>query len=149
MTIFPPETNKAGQAPQNQRKDMSNKPKAIKKRQQEELDQKHKAMLYEQAMLEGIIEGSPDAIGVAIIRLNCGCRKMAAVDKNGEPASKVVIFRDNAANICDLCKKDDGAFARVTEAFIHWDKEPQDHRKKQEIEVKVLGSVPAPSSQPH
>ncbi|NLX18463.1 MAG: hypothetical protein GXY53_04160, partial [Desulfobulbus sp.] len=31
----------------------------------------------EQAMIEGILEGSPDAVGVAVIRLDCGCRKMA------------------------------------------------------------------------
>ncbi|EKD39475.1 MAG: hypothetical protein ACD_75C00394G0010, partial [uncultured bacterium] len=33
----------------------------------------------EQAMIEGILEGSPDGIGVVVIRLDCGCRKMAAV----------------------------------------------------------------------
>ncbi len=27
----------------------------------------------EQAMIEGILEGSPEAVGVAVIRLNCGC----------------------------------------------------------------------------
>ena len=41
-------------------------------------------------MIEGLIEGSPDAIGVAVIRLDCGCKKMAAVDKNGEPASNAI-----------------------------------------------------------
>ncbi len=128
---------------------MSNKPKEIKKRQKEELDRQKSAMLYEQAMLEGILEGSPDAIGIAVIRLNCGCRKMAAVDEKGEPASKVVIFRDSAANICDQCKKDDGAYERVSEAFIHWDKEPQDPEKKREIEIKVLGSAPAPKPLQH
>ena len=32
----------------------------------------------EQAMIECIIEGSPDAVGVVVVRLECGCRKMAA-----------------------------------------------------------------------
>jgi hypothetical protein len=59
----------------------------------------------EQAMIEGILEGSPDAVGVAVIRLDCGCRKMAAVDKNGDPASEIIMYRDNAASICAQCKK--------------------------------------------
>ena len=74
----------------------------------------------EQAMIDGIIEGSPDAIGVAVIRLDCGCRKMAAVDKEGEPASKIIMYRDKAESICDQCKKDNGDFMRVTEQFINW-----------------------------
>ena len=41
----------------------------------------------EQAMIEGIFEGSPDAVGVAVIRLDCGCRKMAAINQAGDPAS--------------------------------------------------------------
>jgi|GEM_PF-652048 len=128
--------------------DMSNKPKSVKKLQKDELDRQTSALLYEQAMLEGILEGSPEAIGVAVIRLSCGCRKMAAVDEKGEPASKLVIFRDRSASICEQCKKDDGAFERVSEAFIHWDKEPADPAKKREIEIKVLGSAPTPSSRP-
>ena len=31
----------------------------------------------EEAMIQGIIEGSPDAIGVAVVRMKCGCHKMA------------------------------------------------------------------------
>jgi hypothetical protein len=93
----------------------------------------------EQAMIEGILEGSPDAIGVAVIRLDCGCRKMAAVDKTGEPASKVIMYRDKAESICDKCKEDDGAFSRVTVQFIHWvDPQPDDATKKM-IYEKVLG----------
>ena len=34
----------------------------------------------EEAMIEGILEGSPEGIGVAVIRLDCECRKMAAVE---------------------------------------------------------------------
>ncbi|MFZ5797978.1 MAG: hypothetical protein ACOY3O_06070 [Thermodesulfobacteriota bacterium] len=95
----------------------------------------------EQAMIEGILEGSPDAVGVAVIRLDCGCRKMAAVDKNGEPASKIIMYRDQADAICDQCKKDNGAFTRVTEQFISWTKpEPAEEAKKQII-AKVLGVV--------
>ena len=91
-------------------------------------------------MVEGILEGSPEGIGVVIIRINCGCCKMAAITKDGEPASKVIIYRDGATSICDKCKEDDGAFMRVTEAFIHWvEPEPSDEKKK-EIELKVLGS---------
>ena len=94
----------------------------------------------EQAMIEGIIEGSPDAIGVAVIRLNCGCRKMAAVDKTGEPASKILMYRDMAESICDQCKSDNGAFVRVTEQFISWvDPEP-DEETQQTIIAKVLGT---------
>ena len=85
----------------------------------------------ERAMIEGIVEGSPDAIGVAVIRLDCGCRKMAAVDKNGEPASKIIMYRDMAESICDLCQKDNGDFMRVTEQFISWtDSELDDETKK-------------------
>ena len=94
----------------------------------------------ERAMIEGIIEGSPDAIGVAVIRLDCGCRKMAAVDKNGEPASKIIMYRDMAESICDQCQKDNGDFMRVTEQFISWiDPEPDDETKKT-IVYKVLGT---------
>ena len=101
-----------------------------------------KTMKSEEAMIAGILEGTPDGIGVAIIRLECGCRKMAALDKDGEPASKVIIYRDSADSVCDKCKKDDGAFERVTESFIHWiEPEPEAGRKK-EIELKVLGNTP-------
>ena len=94
----------------------------------------------ERAMIEGIVEGSPDAIGVAVIRLDCGCRKMAAVDKSGEPASKIIMYRDKAESICDQCKKDNGDFMRVTEQFISWvDPEP-DEKTKQDIITKVLGT---------
>ncbi len=97
----------------------------------------------EQAMIEGILEGSPDAIGVAVIRLDCGCRKMAGVGKDGEPASKVIMYRDKAESICEQCKKDDGAYLRVQKAFIHWlSPEPTPAIKKM-IEIKVLGSRPS------
>jgi hypothetical protein len=99
----------------------------------------------EEAMIQGILEGSPDGIGVAVIRLECGCRKMAAVARDGEPASKVIMFRDQAESICDKCKKDDGAFIRVTEAFIYWDADDLTDEEKSSIEVKVLGSKPTPN----
>jgi hypothetical protein len=94
----------------------------------------------EEAMIAGILEGSPDGIGVAIIRLDCGCRKMAAVDKNGEPASKVIMYRDQAASICDKCKADNGAFIRVQEQFIHWAEPAPDEATRKMIEAKVLGT---------
>jgi len=93
----------------------------------------------EQAMIEGILEGSPDGIGVAVIRLDCGCRKMAAIDKNGEPASKVIMYRDKAESICDKCKEDDGAFMRVTSQFIYWVSTEPDAKTKEMIQEKVLG----------
>ena len=93
----------------------------------------------ERAMIEGIIEGSPDAVGVAVIRLDCGCRKMAAVDKNGEPASKIIMYRDRADTICGQCKEDNGAFARVTEQFISWTKPEPAEADKKRITAKVLG----------
>lgn len=93
----------------------------------------------EQAMIEGIQEGSPDSIGVAVIRLDCGCRKMAAVDKNGDPASKIIMYRDQAESICEQCRKDNGDFMRVTEQFISWSKPEPDAQTKQMIEAKVLG----------
>lgn len=93
----------------------------------------------ERAMIEGILEGSPDGIGVVVIRLDCGCRKMAAVAKDGEPASKLIIYRDLAETICDKCKEDDGSFMRVTESFIHWAEEPNEEEKKA-INLKVLGT---------
>lgn len=112
----------------------------IKPKKKKKVDPKLIAQKSEMAMIEGILEGSPNGIGVAVVRLECGCRKMAAVDKDGEPASKVVIYRDSAESICDKCKEDDGAFARVTEAFIHWvEPEPGAHAKKM-IEAKVLGT---------
>ena len=102
----------------------------------------HSPLKSEQAMVEGILEGSPDGIGVAIVRLNCGCRKMAAVDKDGEPASKVITFRHQAESICDQCKKDNGAQERVTESFIDWVKPEPAEDAKRKIEDKVLGTRP-------
>jgi len=100
---------------------------------------RHSAELGELAMIEGILEGSPDGIGVAVVRLDCGCRKMAAVDKNGEPASKIIMYRDQAESICAKCQKDDGDFMRVTEQFISWAQPELDAQTKQMIEAKVLG----------
>ena len=93
----------------------------------------------ERAMIEGVLEGSPDAIGVAVIRLDCGCKKMAAVDKNGEPASKILMYRDMAESICEQCKKDNGDFMRVTEQFISWSEPEPDDKTKKMIVAKVLG----------
>ena len=94
----------------------------------------------EQAMIEGILEGCPEGVGVAVIRLDCGCRKMAAVDVHGEPASKIIMYRDNAQSICEQCQEDQGAFTRVTRQFISWKKPEPDHATQQMIIRKVLGS---------
>jgi sugar (pentulose or hexulose) kinase len=93
----------------------------------------------EQAMVEGILEGSPDGIGVAVIRLDCGCRKMAAIDKEGEPASKVIMYRDRSESICDKCKEDDGSYQRVTTQFIYCVSPEPDAKTKEMIQEKVLG----------
>ena len=94
----------------------------------------------EEAMVGGIMEGSPDAVGVAVIRFDCGCRKMAAVDKNGDPASEIIMYRAKADSICDQCKKDNGAFIRVTEQFIAWGKPEPAPADKEKITAKVLGT---------
>jgi hypothetical protein len=96
----------------------------------------------EKAMIAGILEGSPDGIGVAVVRLECGCRKMAALDREGEPASKVIAYRDSAMSICDKCKKDHGDFSRITESFIHWLEPEPDEATKKKIEIKVMGNYP-------
>lgn len=105
---------------------------------------KDNALKSERAMIAGIIEGSPDAIGVAVVRLDCDCRKMAAVDKDGEPASKVIAYRDAAESICDQCKADNGAFNRTVFSFIDWIEPEPDEQTKREIEHKVLGTHPTP-----
>jgi hypothetical protein len=94
----------------------------------------------EQAMIAGILEGSPDGIGVVVVRMECGCRKMAAVAESGEPASKIIMYRDGATSICDKCKEDNGAFIRVKESFIHWTEPAPSVEKQEEIYHKVLGS---------
>ncbi|WP_310600692.1 hypothetical protein [Desulfobulbus sp.] len=94
----------------------------------------------EQAMIEAILEGSPEAVGVAVIRLDCGCRKMAAVSLSGDPASKIIVYRDNAQSICDQCKDDHGDFQRVVKQFISWKKPEPDHAAMAMISAKVLGS---------
>lgn len=94
----------------------------------------------EQAMIEGILEGSPDGIGVVVIRLDCGCRKMAAVSKDGDPASKIIMYRDQAQSICARCKEDNGDFMRVRESFIHWVEPAPSEERQQQISLKVLGS---------
>jgi hypothetical protein len=93
----------------------------------------------EQAMIEGIFEGSPDAVGVAVIRLDCGCRKMAAVNVSGDPASKIIMYRDNAQAICDQCKDDHGDFRRVIKQFIRWKEPEPDHATMAMVSAKVLG----------
>ena len=100
------------------------------------------AQKKELAMIEGILEGSPDGIGVVVVRLQCGCRKMAAVAADGEPASKVIIYRDGAESVCDACKEDNGAFMRVIETFIHWAEPEPDDETKKSIHLKVIGSSP-------
>lgn len=112
-----------------------------KKGTQQTATKQQAAQKSEEAMIGGILEGSPDAVGVAVIRLACGCRKMAAVDKEGEPASKVIIYRDAALSVCDLCKTDNGAFDRVTEQFIHWEDQHLGPEAKKMITDKVLGST--------
>jgi hypothetical protein len=114
----------------------------MKKKEPEQRTKALKAEKREQAMIEGILEGSPDGIGVVVVRLECGCRKMAAVAKDGEPASKVIIYRDLAESVCDKCKEDNGAFIRVTESFIHWVDPPPSVEEQEEIYRKVLGSPP-------
>ena len=94
----------------------------------------------EQAMIEGILEGSPEAVGVAVIRLDCGCRKMAAVSLSGEPASKIIMYRDGAASVCGQCKEDNGAYMRVVEQFIRWKQPEPEPAVQQEIMAKVLGT---------
>ncbi len=101
------------------------------------------AEVGEQAMIEAILEGSPEGIGVAVIRLDCGCRKMAAVDKDGEPASKIIMYRDQAESICPQCQKDNGDFMRVTEQFIYWATPEPAMTTKAAIEAKVLGMQPS------
>ncbi|MEW6290572.1 MAG: hypothetical protein AB1545_12045 [Thermodesulfobacteriota bacterium] len=107
---------------------------------QQKVSPKLAAQKSEEAMIAGILEGSPDGIGVAVIRLDCGCRKMAAVDKNGDPASKVIAYRDQAESICDQCKADNGAYIRVQEEFIHWVEPAPDEATQQMIKEKVLGT---------
>jgi hypothetical protein len=94
----------------------------------------------EQAMVEGILEGSPDAVGVAVIRLDCGCRKMAAINQSGDPASKIIMYRDNAESICDQCKDDHGDYFRVITQFISWKSPEPDFYTKEMITAKVLGT---------
>ncbi|MCI5222787.1 MAG: hypothetical protein D3924_08985 [Candidatus Electrothrix sp. AR4] len=95
----------------------------------------------ERAMIEGILEGSPDAVGVAVIRLDCGCRKMAAVSLAGEPASKIIMYRDQAESICAQCQEDNGDYMRVVDQFISWNAPEPDDEVKQEISAKVLGTT--------
>lgn len=95
----------------------------------------------EWAMVEGILEGSPDGIGVVVVRLDCGCRKMAAVSKEGEPASKIIMYRDNAESICDKCKDDQGDYMRIVKQFIHWKDPEPNQEKKNSISLKVMGAT--------
>jgi hypothetical protein len=48
----------------------------MKKKAPEQRAKALKAEKREQAMIEGILEGSPDGIGVVVVRLECGCRKI-------------------------------------------------------------------------
>lgn len=98
--------------------------------------------MREKAMVEGILEGSPDAVGVVVIRLDCGCRKMAAVSEDGEPASKIIMYRDFAESICETCKDDQGSYMRVVKQFILWTEPAPDESLQQQIKTKVFGASP-------
>ena len=119
-------------ARQNQNRQMKKSPSTHKARTEQQ---------GEQAMIAGILEGSPDAVGVAVVRLDCGCRKMAAVSVAGEPASKIIMYRDQAESICPQCQKDNGNYMRVLEQFISWKKPEPDESTKQMITAKVLGTA--------
>lgn len=109
------------------------------------LSKKNKEIIAEKnelAMIEGILEGSPEGIGVVVIRLECGCRKMAAVAKDGEPASKIIMYRDQAESICEKCQKDNGAYIRITEELIHWQEPAPSPEEQEQIRLKVFGSPP-------
>ena len=121
---------------------MSIKRQMQRKHQSQTADKKLVASKNENAMIGGIIEGSPDAVGVVVIRLECGCRKMAAVDIKGDSASGIIAYRDNAESICDKCKEDHGDFSRVIAQFIEWDKDDLDGETKKMIYEKVLGTAP-------
>ena len=95
----------------------------------------------ELAMIEAIFEGSPEGVGVAVIRFDCGCRKMAAVNQAGDPASEIIMYRDNAESICELCKKDNGDYFRIIRQFISWKTPEPDHLTKEMIIAKVLGTM--------
>lgn len=107
-----------------------------KKEKEQELE------MRERAMVEGILEGSPDAVGVVVIRLDCGCRKMAAVSQEGEPASKIIMYRDFAETICDTCQDDQGSYLRVVKQFIEWKEPVPDETVQRQINKKVFGSSP-------
>lgn len=112
-----------------------------KKKEKKKSEKDQELEMRERAMVEGILEGSPDGVGVVIVRLDCGCRKMAAVSKDGEPASKVIMYRDHAETVCDKCKDDQGAFMRVVKQFIHWQEPPPDPDQQKKISLKVLGTA--------
>ena len=94
--------------------------------------------MRERSMVDGILEGSPDGVGVVVIRLDCGCRKMAAVTKDGEPASKVIMYRDHAESVCDKCKVDMVSLIRVVKQFIHFQYPATDPFQKKKISLKFL-----------
>jgi uncharacterized protein CbrC (UPF0167 family) len=66
---------------------------------------------------------------------------MAAVTKDGEPASKVIMYRDQAESICPLCQADNGAYRRVAASFIHWTGQAPEEEQQNMIYRKVLGEA--------
>jgi len=108
----------------------------------EHVENERELEMREQAMIEGIIEGSPDAVGVVVIRLDCGCRKMAAVSEDGEPASKIIMYRDFAESICEKCQDDQGSYLRVVKQFIHWSEPAPSSDIQTRINTKVFGTSP-------
>ncbi len=121
----------------NQEKQKMAKKKKLSKKNTALVAEKNEA-----AMVEGILEGSPDGIGVVIIRLECGCKKMAAVGHDGDAASEIIIYRDQAESICHKCKEDNGHYLRITEEFIHWQKPEPSDAQKEIINTKVFGPPP-------
>ncbi|UCF90238.1 MAG: hypothetical protein JSW39_18325 [Desulfobacterales bacterium] len=67
----------------------------------------------------------PEAIGMALIELNCGCIKACGVSAKGDPIGPLQTIssrgNDSYAPVCFKCRQDEGKFMeRVVQRGLMW-----------------------------
>lgn len=86
-----------------------------------------------------ILQGYPEAIGVAYKGLDCGCALVCGVSAKGDPVGALThvsgqgVGKFQKAPICLQCKKDNG-LNRVVQEGISW---PGDESELPDLELRL------------
>ena len=87
-----------------------------------------------------ILKSYPEAIGVAILALNCGCIKVCGVSAKGDPVGAMTGVSRNhgscaGATICLACRKK-GWMKRVVRREIFWPGS-EDEKPAKKLRMKI------------